>query len=216
MTGDDRRRTYQRARRPAERDDRRRRITEAVRSEIAAGRSIQSLTVTAIARTAGLSPAGLYTYYRGRESILLDVLAEDLDRWLGGTATALDEAGPTSAVGATTLLVDQLAMTPTLPALLTELTNGIETAAVADDLAEFKRRAASAVEMAAAALDRALPGVDGHAALRYVRALVIGLWAYGTPDSATATATTSDAAHAWFDGELRRALAATLTGLLGE
>lgn len=214
MTDDAPRGDYERARRPGEREQRRQHIVTAVRSEITAGRPGNELTISMIARAAGLSPAGIYTYYRGRESILLDVLVHDLEQWLGDAAARLDSADAPSVDAVAGMIVDRLATVPTLAPLLTELTNGIEAAADPGDLAAFKARAAARVDTTARALERALPGLDGHAALRYVRALVIGLWAYGTPHAGQATGSTLDLTRAWFDEELRRSLTAVLRGLL--
>jgi AcrR family transcriptional regulator len=198
-----------RARRTGERDERVRLIIEGARDLVVASGRATSLSITDLAQAGGMSPAGLYKYFTGREAILLAVLEEDLELWLNSSAKALAAVPANQRKGIERriahLVCVSLAEYPSLPPLLVALSNELEASASQKAISDFKLRAAAELERVSEQLDRLLPGIDGPRMMTYLRALIVGLWSFGR----TGALATS---RVWLITEVERAFAELLTG----
>lgn len=200
---------FQRARRTGEVEARLSSIRESARAEIASGVAPADLRMGAVAQRVDLATSSLYSYHSGRSALLLDVLADDLDHWLISVVDALADI-PTGDARAVSVVIANLASRrPTLAPLLVELTANLEASVDSETLAAFKARTGEHVRAAALAIETVLPEVDGDAAMRYLRALIIGLWSFG----AAPTASSGADGRSWFGHELQAATHAVLRGL---
>lgn len=73
--------TWQRARRPEQKQERREAILRAA-SELLDAEGLQGTGLNAIARIAGISKPNIYRYFESREAILLQLLLEDHAAWV--------------------------------------------------------------------------------------------------------------------------------------
>ena len=163
-----------------------------------------------LAREAGVSPATMYTYFSGRDAIVLTATSGELCAWLADLSTRVDRAS-SSIPEIVDHVVDSLdqhhtarRLLPALPALL-ERVGGEE----ADDA---KAALADHVRLLEAAIRTGVPQLDGERAVRALRALVVGLWSFATGHPGDPTETEL----AWFRQELRITLTATLRGLIDD
>jgi uncharacterized protein YdhG (YjbR/CyaY superfamily)/AcrR family transcriptional regulator len=73
--------SFQRARQPEEKDQRRMHLLSTARSLLDADVSLRLLSLNEIARRAGMAKANVYTYFESREALLLSLLADEWHQW---------------------------------------------------------------------------------------------------------------------------------------
>jgi AcrR family transcriptional regulator len=92
--------TWQRARRPEQKQERRKTILRAA-SELLDAEGLQGTGLNAIARIAGISKPNIYRYFESREAILLQLLLEDHAAWVDDLAARFAAIpGPLEGVAA--------------------------------------------------------------------------------------------------------------------
>lgn len=136
------------------------------------------ITVDAIARSTRLAKGTVYLYFPTKETIFLEVLLDELERWFAELGAPLEriEAGDERAVA--TLLATSMAEHLTLRSLLSLLHSTLEQNVDRDSVRSFKVRGAAAMAPMGTALERRLPRLrvgDGMRLLKHVHALVVGV-----------------------------------------
>jgi AcrR family transcriptional regulator len=84
--------SYQRARRPEQKEERREAILAAAR-DLAARRSVRAVSLGDIAREVGLAKSNLLRYFEAREEIFLTLLLREWEDWRDAAAASPDAAG---------------------------------------------------------------------------------------------------------------------------
>lgn len=212
--------SFQRAREPEQKEQRRRALLDAAAALLADG-DLEAVTLSAIARAVGLAKSNVYRYFESREEILLELLVDDEVAWVGELEQALaplagsDDADQVAAVVAATI-----ARRPLTCELISVVAAVLERNLSATSVAGFKARVLEVSRRIRNALHAALPSLPhahAEALLRYLHALVAGLWPMAHPAPPTASVLARPEFHGMcsqFDVDLRGALAAMLRGLM--
>ena len=177
---------WQRARRPEHKLERREAILRAAVAVLDEA-GVEGTTLSAIARTAGLSKANCYRYFESREAILLAVALDEAARW---TDEILAGLGPLAGTGdvdaAAEVFVRATAARPRLCRLVSSMASVLETNVGADAVAEVKRGFHRVLTRSVVALCAALPALSLEAGRDFAALftlLVAGAWpaAHPTP-----------------------------------
>jgi AcrR family transcriptional regulator len=117
--------TFQRARQPEQKEQRRAHLLATARVILASGVSLRVLSLNELARRADMAKANVYRYFETREALLLALLWEEWQRWFEG----LRGAWPVDAAGAASLedVVSRVAGALARESLLCELTAALPT-----------------------------------------------------------------------------------------
>jgi AcrR family transcriptional regulator len=99
--------TYQRARRPEQKEERREAILASAR-ELAARRSVRGVSLGDIAREVGLAKSNLLRYFESREEIFLTLLLREWEEWRVAAGAEPDAAGLARTLGTRPLFCDLL------------------------------------------------------------------------------------------------------------
>lgn len=209
---------FQRARRPEQKRERRRAILDAA-AELLEAEGADAVTLTAIARSAGLAKSNLYRYFESREDILLQLLTSDEEAWVESLEQALAPLAGSDdlhAVGAA--VAETLAANPRLCALTSRVATVLEQNVSIDVARRFKDRVGALGVRIGNAMVTALPGfpIERLGELqRAMQALVVGLWPLAHPAPVIEQLLAEpDYAHlaADFAADLRSAAVALLIG----
>ncbi|MEU3184010.1 TetR family transcriptional regulator [Streptomyces sp. NPDC006923] len=189
---------------------------------LAAREGVRGVTLTAIARHAGVHVSAVRRYYASREEILLNLAEEGYDGWSRAVATRLTGRAGLDSVELARTLVATLAERPLFCDLLTHVTLSLEREVAYERVRAFKRAAGEAVGVltdtvaAASALDRAA----ARELITGTIALTAPLWQAGHPGDVLTRLYREepDMAHVGIDFEpaLTRLLAALCDGLTGD
>ena len=160
--------TFQRARQPAQKEQRRQAILSAAAALFAEG-GYDALSLTAIADRVGLSKSNLYRYFESREEILLELLAGDLERMTHEIEAELAPlAGTGDRAAAARVLAQAWAVRPRSCQLVSVLAAVLERNVTERRVAEFKLGVLALNRRIATALPNArlvpLPGA-GHVSM---------------------------------------------------
>ena len=211
---------FQRARQPAEKAERRQQLIGAAAQLLAEG-GPAAVSLSAVARAAGLAKSNVYRYFDSREHILLEILGDEEAAWVTDLERALaplagsDDAGAVARAAARTL-----AAHPVLCQLVAVVAGVLEHNLSQGAVLEFKRGVVALSLRIGNALHAALPGLphaDTEVLLRTVHALVAGLWpmAHPAPRAAAALRRRELAPmRCDFEPDLAAALTALLRGSL--
>jgi len=177
---------FQRARRPAQKEQRRRELLAAAIELLDGG--LDAVTLSAIARTAGVAKSNVYRYFESREEILLELLLDDLLDMVSPMEKALAPLAGTSDVEAVAGAVTRvLVERPRLCALISVVANVLEHNLSTDVLRDFKEQVLEVSIRIGNALHAAVPGLPAERApalVRYLNALIAGLWPMAHPPEA--------------------------------
>jgi AcrR family transcriptional regulator len=211
---------FHRARQPAQKQQRREQLVAAAATLLRDG-GVDAVTLSAIARAAAVAKSNVYRYFESREQILLEILLAEEQAWVGELERALAPlAGQDDPDAVAAALARTLAARPTACALIAVVANVLEHNLSVDSVRAFKSRVLEISIRIGNALHAALPGLPHdrtEALLRYLHALIAGLWPIAHPSAPAAevmerpefATLCSD-----FETDVRGALAAMLRGLL--
>ena len=212
-------RSFQRAREPAQKAQRTRALVAAA-TRLLARHGVAAVTLSEIARTAGVVKSNVYRYFESREHILLEILLSEQTVWLDELERALAPiAGRADVDGVARAIAATIARRPVACELMSVMANVLEHNLSADAVLDVKLRTLALSERAGAALRAALPALtddDVAALLRYLHALVAGLWPMAHPAPVMAevlTRTEMCGLVCAFEPDLRGAVGALLRGL---
>ena len=211
---------FQRARAPEQVEQRRVALLDAAAELLDEG-GLAAVTLSAIARRAGLAKSNVYRYFEGREEILLQLLLVDEAAWVEELETALAPlAGSNDPDRVAGVIAQTLLAHPTLCELVAVVANVLEQNVSVDAVVRFKTRVLQLSIRLMNALLAAMPGLSHERApalLRYLQALVAGLYPIANPSPTAAKATACeqfDTLRSDFQTDLTGALATMLRGAL--
>lgn len=210
--------TFQRARVPEHKEQRRNDLLEAARRLLGAT-GLAEVGLSAIAREAGVAKSNVYRYFGSREEILLAILTDDVAGWL---ATIERELAPLAGAGDPTkvaqILARSIAALPRTCELIASVAV-LERHLTDEAAAVFKAHMLELSIRIRNALHVALPAISIERAaglVRYLHALIAGLWPMAHPGPATSNVLRGREYASLvveFETDLRGALRAMLTGL---
>ncbi|MFI5775518.1 TetR family transcriptional regulator [Nocardia sp. NPDC051570] len=176
--------TFQRARRPEQRELRRQAILDAAQqllSELPAA----DISLREIARRLGGSKSGIVRYYETREALFLEVLQRAMREWLDDLEHRLSAAAdPLTARAVAGVWATSLAERPLLAELWSMLPGVLERNVSAESIREFKLANRRTLLRLAEMIAARLPGLSASAAEELVNAsvpLLVGLWPFANP-----------------------------------
>jgi AcrR family transcriptional regulator len=219
--------TFQRARQPKQKQQRRQEIlaaaAELLDQQMSAkpGGSLEGLSLSAIARSAKLAKSNIYRYFESREQILLALLIEQENAAVSAIEQKLVPLRGTNQVeDVASVLAEVLASHPKLCLLISVVANVLEHNLSHDSIVEFKEALLHVSIRIGNALQAALPALPHQrtfALLRYLHALISGLWPMGHPAPLADEVLKNQRFAAFrsdFTHDLAGALGATLAGLV--
>ena len=217
--------TYQRARRPEQKLERRDAILGAAR-ELALRDGVRAVSLADIAARVGIHKSALLRYFETREQIFLELTAEAWREWTTALHAGLDEAAPGS-VGSSSyaLVADVFARSfddrPLLCDLIAHTPLNLERNVSTEAVRRYKLTSLAAVDEAAAIAHRVLPELTMTECGEFVAALASlagAVWQIANPVAALAELYASDPAlsRACVDltPRLRRTAEILLAGLI--
>jgi AcrR family transcriptional regulator len=217
--------TYQRARRPEQKLERRDAILGAAR-ELALRDGVRAVSLADIAARVGIHKSALLRYFETREQIFLELTARAWREWTAALHAELDDAAPGSPASASAALVaDVFARSfsdrPLLCDLIAHTPLNLERNVSAEAVRAYKLTSLAAVDEAAAIVRRVLPELTLAECAEFVAALASlagAVWQIANPTPALAELYASDPAlsRACVDlaHRLRRTAEILLAGLL--
>jgi AcrR family transcriptional regulator len=222
--------TYQRARRPEQKLERRDAILGAAR-ELALRDGVRAVSLADIAARVGIHKSALLRYFETREQIFLELTAAAWREWVAALHAELDPAAPGSAgpgssgAGTQALVADVFARSfgdrPLLCDLIAHTPLNLERNVSVETVRRYKLTSLAAVDEAAALVRRVLPGLTLAECGEFVAALASlagAVWQIANPAPALAELYASDPAlsRACVDltPRLRRTAEILLAGLI--
>ena len=217
--------TYQRARRPEQKLERRDAILGAAR-ELALRDGVRAVSLAGIAARVGIHKSALLRYFETREQIFLELTAQAWREWTAALHAELDDAAPGSPASASAgLVADVFARSfsdrPLLCDLIAHTPLNLERNVSAEAVRAYKLTSLAAVDEAAAIVRRVLPELTLAECAEFVAALASlagAVWQIANPAPALAELYASDPAlsRACVDlaPRLRRTAEILLAGLL--
>ena len=212
--------TYQRARRPEQKLERRDAILSAAR-ELALRDGVRAVSLADIAARVGIHKSALLRYFETREQIFLELTAEAWRGWVAALHAELDEAAPGSAALVADVFARSFGDRPLLCDLIAHTPLNLERNVSVESVRRYKLTSLAAVEEAAAVAQRVLPDLTVAECGEFVAALATlagATWQMANPGPALAELYASDPAlsHACIDlpQRLRRTGALLLAGLI--
>jgi AcrR family transcriptional regulator len=217
--------TYQRARRPEQKLERRDAILGAAR-ELALRDGVRAVSLAGIAAQVGIHKSALLRYFETREQIFLELTAEAWDEWVTALHAALGPAVlDAGAPGAAALVADVFARSfgdrPLLCDLIAHTPLNLERNVSAEAVRRYKLTSLAAVDEAAAIAQRVLPELTLAECGEFVAALASlagAVWQIANPVAALAELYASDPALARacvdLTPRLRRTAEILLAGLV--
>lgn len=223
--------TYQRARRPEQKLERRDAILGAAR-ELALRDGVRAVSLADIAARVGIHKSALLRYFETREQIFLELTAAAWQEWTAALHAELDPAAPDSASpgpadspGTRALVADVFARSfgdrPLLCDLIAHTPLNLERNVSVETVRRYKLTSLAAVDEAAALVHSVLPGLTLTECGEFVAALASlagAVWQIANPAPALAELYASDPAlsRACVDlaPRLRRTAEILLAGLI--
>jgi AcrR family transcriptional regulator len=210
--------TFQRARRPAQKERRRAEILAAARRLAVADR-VGNVTLKAIAAEVGLAHSNVLAYFETREDIYLHITADEWENWVSALrAEAATVGGDPGLLAA--LLVRTLTERPLLCDLLGHTPIHLEHHVSTTAARQYKLSVLASVDAAAKVCAQALPHIGDTAAFEMIAATTLlagSLWQVAHPPAALADlyATDPDLAAGCieFEPTLTRLATATVLGI---
>lgn len=216
--------TFQRARSPEQRAERRRSILDTA-SVMLAEMPVADVTLNELARRVGLAKSNVLRYFDSREAVLLELLHAALQEWLDALRSdlpaAVDATGPAErAEQLATALGASLRGRPVLCDLLAAQASVLEHNVSPDVAARFKRTSLGDLGTLADVVAGVLPELGEDAVAFAAAALMAAgaVWSHSCPSQAMRAAYEADPSLAVLAlplGEtLRTLFAVLLAGLL--
>ena len=179
--------TWQRARQPEQKQERRTAILDAA-GRLLDARGIEGTGLNAIAREAGIAKANIYRYFESREAVLLMLLQAEVDGWTAALSRRLVPLASSDDVDAIAqAFASTIAKRRRLCVLLAALASVLEHNVGADGIRMFKRNFLRSVEPAVTALAAAVPSLSVEEAFSCLAMLTMtaaGAWPHCHPSAA--------------------------------
>ncbi|MDX3850143.1 TetR/AcrR family transcriptional regulator [Streptomyces sp. AK02-01A] len=223
---DDQEPAFQRARRPEQREARRRAILDAAET-LLGEMPVAEVSLRELSRRVGLSKSNVVRYFETREAVFFELLNQLLHEWLEELEEELPPpAATTGRPVPPALLVDTWARSvagrPLICELWSSLGTVLERNISAESVRAFKLANAEQQQRLARLVSERVPELDQDAARELVAIsvlLIAGLWPFANP-SPSVTEAVQDPRLARsrvdFAERLGRAMLLTITGLLAD
>jgi len=217
--------TYQRARRPEQKLERRDAILGAAR-ELALRDGVRAVSLADIAGRVGIHKSALLRYFETREQIFLELTAQAWREWTAALHAELDDAAPGSPVSDSAALVagvfaSSFCERPLLCDLIAHTPLNLERNVSPEAVRRYKLTSLAAVDEAAAIVRRVLPELTLAECGEFVAALASlagAVWQIANPVPVLAELYASEPAlsRACVDlgARLRRTAEILLAGLI--
>jgi AcrR family transcriptional regulator len=213
--------TFQRARRPEQRAERRRAIL-ATAATMLTELPVAELSLNELSRRVGLAKSNVLNYFDSREAVLLELSSSELTAWVQDLATAVADVSPESATDEradrlVTEIVGTLAKRPVLCDLISTQAAVLERNITTETALTFKRAAAAAFQQMIAVVVGVLPELGPEGAGRFIAtaSLLAGaIWSHSHPVPAILAAYETDPALAALRMEFEPSLTDALRTLL--
>jgi len=217
--------TYQRARRPEQKLERRDAILGAAR-ELALRDGVRAVSLADIAARVGIHKSALLRYFETREQIFLELTAQAWREWTAALHAELDGAAPGSPVSDSAALVAEVFASsfgdrPLLCDLIAHTPLNLERNVSPEAVRRYKLTSLAAVDEAGGIVQRVLPALTPAECGEFVAALASlagAVWQIANPVPALAELYASDPAliRACVDltPRLRRTAEILLAGLI--
>ncbi|MDF1820119.1 MAG: TetR family transcriptional regulator [Alcanivoracaceae bacterium] len=213
---------FTRARRPEEIAQRREEIVAAA-ATLLDDQPLDAISLNAIARQAGLAKSAVYRYFESREAIFLKILERDWRDWMDEADYALIPfKGSNDVGGVAGALTRATVGQPRMCTLVSSLASVLERNLSEEAVLAFKQESLALAMRLVNSLHAALPAVPAHRLVEFLNpafALIAGLWPLCHPsDTVRAVMARPEFApfQPDFEGQFRRTLGMTLTGLMEE
>jgi len=222
--------TFQRARRPEQKEQRREAILTAA-AELGRRDGVREVSLSDIARAVGIHKSALLRYFETREAIFLELTGREWDEWREATAAALGEiagsggrhgaaARAANADAVAAALARSFVSRPLLCDLIPHAALNLERHASVEAVRAYKMTSLGAVDAVATALAGPLPGLSSEERRELVSAVALlagSIFQIATPPEPLARLYKEEPAlgHALLDLEprLTRATRVTIAGL---
>jgi AcrR family transcriptional regulator len=217
--------TYQRARRPEQKLERRDAILGAAR-ELALRDGVRAVSLADIAARVGIHKSALLRYFETREQIFLELTAEAWRDWTAALHAGLDAVEPDAAIpDAAALVAEVFARSfgdrPLLCDLIAHTPLNLERNVSPEAVRRYKLTSLGAVDEAAAIVHRVLPELtltEGGEFVAALASLAGAVWQIANPTAVLAEFYASDPALARacvdLTPRLRRTAEILLAGLI--
>jgi len=188
--------TYQRARRPEQKLERRDAILRAAR-DLALRDGVRTVSLADIAARVGIHKSALLRYFETREQIFLELTAEAWRDWVAALHAELDGAQPGSAALVAGVFAASFGDRPLLCDLIAHTPLNLERNVSVESVRRYKLTSLAAVEEAAAVAQRVLPDLTVAECGEFVAAVATlagATWQMANPGPALAELYASDPA----------------------
>jgi AcrR family transcriptional regulator len=174
--------TFQRARRPEQKEQRREAILAAA-ADLARRDGVRAVTLSEIARAVGIHKSALLRYFETREQIFLELTGREWGAWREATTTALAAVEPGDDDAVSAALAGSFVERPLLCDLIPHTALNLERHASVEAVHAYKLTSLGAVDAVATALAGPLPDLtDGRRELvSYVALLAGSMFQIATP-----------------------------------
>ena len=132
-----------RARKPEQKDERRTQLLASARERLRGGVEVGDLSLSEIARSAGIAKSGIYRYFETREALLLSLLWDEWEQWYAELVDGYRSRcrGQRAVDALVTHLARSLARRPLLCALTAALPAAVERNLSEESAIAFKLQA---------------------------------------------------------------------------
>lgn len=211
--------TFQRARRPEQKEERRLHLLETAKAALRNGMEVSELGLNELARRAEMTKSNVYRYFENREALLLALLEEETGRWQQELDERLAAVQPATGQQLAQAFAGASAAYPLMCRLLSILPSIIERNISQERLKEFKLRTIAMTAAVADLLHARAPALPAAAYITFMRLaipLMIGLWPLSHPAPALCevlAAPELEPLRYEYESELAAALLLLLRGL---
>jgi len=211
--------TFQRARRPEQRAERRRAIL-ATAAAMLTEMPVADVSLNELSRRVGLAKSNVLNYFDSREAVLLELSSSELSAWVQDLTAALSDKSPATDERADLLIasiVGTLAKRPVLCDLISTQAAVLERNITTETALAFKRAAVVSYEQLITVVVGVLPelGPDGAGRFIATASLLAGaIWTHAHPVPAILAAYEADPALDAIRMEFEPALTDALRTLL--
>jgi AcrR family transcriptional regulator len=175
--------TFQRARRPEQKEQRREAILAAA-DELARRDGVRAVTLSDIARAVGIHKSALLRYFETREQIFLELTGRAWEEWAEAMAAALPRIAPGDADAVAATLATGFVERPLLCDLIPHTALNLERHASVEAVHAYKLVSLGAVGAVADALSDPLPDLpagERRELVSYLALLAGGMYQIATP-----------------------------------
>jgi AcrR family transcriptional regulator len=212
--------TFQRARRPEQKQQRRDAILDAAR-QLARRRGVRNVSLADIAGLVGIHKSALLRYFETREQIFLELTAESWLDWAQALHTQLDGASPGAAGMVADVVARSFAERPLLCDLIPHTALNLERNVSIGAVRRYKLTSLGVISDAAGVVRAVLPDLTAEECDDFVKTMATmagALWQIANPPPALAElyASEPELARACVDlaPRLRRTAVVVLAGLV--